>query len=333
MSQIKTIYDDLVISNNVPYNLKVGEEWVFEEFYDMHIPSVKYVRLNNSQIYYRFVLVNFLILDQYCSSQKVSIRDKIMTFPKFFFYKKKPINSAISLVTKFGTNYHHFVLEVIPLIILAKNHIKGDIPFIFPSSYLKFSFIREYLSLLDVKYLTYNSNEFLLIKELFVFKNFSIARFHPLVVKDISNYFLVENSISNSKKKIFISRAKSNRRKILNENDLYPILFDFGYEVVFLEELSVVSQIELFRNSYIVIGMHGAGLTNILYMNPGSIVGELRSFSDEVHIYNGFYSLSNICRLKYFYLINKGDSKKNKYSNSFVSIPEFISFLNEIESI
>lgn len=75
---------------------------------------------------------------------------------------------------------------------------------------------------------------------------------------------------------IYVSRAKARARKVANENQLWRLLKEKGFRRVFLEELSFAQQVTLFKRAEIVIGQHGAGLSNILFMPNGSKVLELQ---------------------------------------------------------
>ena len=82
-----------------------------------------------------------------------------------------------------------------------------------------------------------------------------------------------------NKEKIFISRNKANKRKILNENILHDILRKHNFKIVFSEDLEYKEQVDLFYNSKIIISAHGAGLTNILFSEKATVI-ELHPDSD-----------------------------------------------------
>jgi capsular polysaccharide biosynthesis protein len=62
---------------------------------------------------------------------------------------------------------------------------------------------------------------------------------------------------------------------VANEAALVDFLAEAGFVNVFLEELDVGEQIRLFRGAEIIVGAHGAGLTNILFCRPGTKLLEL----------------------------------------------------------
>ena len=70
---------------------------------------------------------------------------------------------------------------------------------------------------------------------------------------------------SGRKRRIYISRAKANTRRLLNEAELLPILTKYGFEVIRAEELTYQQQVQLFFEAEAVVAPHGAGLTNLLF--------------------------------------------------------------------
>lgn len=70
---------------------------------------------------------------------------------------------------------------------------------------------------------------------------------------------------TNPKRKIFISRARATKRKVLNEEKLLPVLKQYGFEIVRAEELTYQQQVQLFFDAEAVVAPHGAGLTNLLF--------------------------------------------------------------------
>ena len=72
--------------------------------------------------------------------------------------------------------------------------------------------------------------------------------------------------------RIYISRARSGRRRILNEEDLYAGLQRYGFVRYFLEDMSIDEQILLFYDAQFVVSPHGAGLVNLLFSDRTKVL-------------------------------------------------------------
>ena len=66
-------------------------------------------------------------------------------------------------------------------------------------------------------------------------------------------------------RRIFISRSSRRLRHIENMKEIIETCEKYDIEVVDTEDLSLDQQIKLFQESELVIGIHGAGLMNIIY--------------------------------------------------------------------
>jgi len=101
--------------------------------------------------------------------------------------------------------------------------------------------------------------------------------------------------------KIFISRqdkkgTKFESRGILKKSELENLFTGYGFQIVFMEELSFFDQIKLSSSSICIAGFHGAGLSNIIWAKPGTKIIEITNSRDTEH----FQHISKICEQKYF---------------------------------
>lgn len=75
--------------------------------------------------------------------------------------------------------------------------------------------------------------------------------------------------------RIYISRASASRRRIVNETDVEALLRKRGFKTVRLEELTFLEQIQTMARAEAVVSIHGAGLSNTMFMAPGGKILEL----------------------------------------------------------
>lgn len=80
-----------------------------------------------------------------------------------------------------------------------------------------------------------------------------------------------------SNRKIFIGRGGAKHRPLLHEKEISGNLLKRGFESVDCGELSLQDQAEVFGAAEVVVGAHGAALTNLVFCRPETLVVELFS--------------------------------------------------------
>lgn len=83
-------------------------------------------------------------------------------------------------------------------------------------------------------------------------------KFLPLIGKTSKTY-------ATKGKRIFISRADSRLRIMVNEDEVFKLFEACGFKKYLLTNLTFLEQIELFHDAEIVVGANGAGLYNMLF--------------------------------------------------------------------
>jgi hypothetical protein len=75
-------------------------------------------------------------------------------------------------------------------------------------------------------------------------------------------------------RRLYISRADSRSRRLLNEELIMDLVEGAGFECVALAGMSILDQIALFAEASHIIGPHGAGMANLVFCNPGTKICE-----------------------------------------------------------
>jgi hypothetical protein len=83
-----------------------------------------------------------------------------------------------------------------------------------------------------------------------------------------------KQSAGNRIRRIFVTRDKWNKtRQIQNFDALTALAVMRGYEIVAPETYSIADQASLFRDAEIVVGQDGSALHNIVFSEPGAVLG------------------------------------------------------------
>jgi len=93
----------------------------------------------------------------------------------------------------------------------------------------------------------------------------------PAGIATLRAAFAVDRPVG-PRRRLFVARDDTPRRRLENEAELFALLADFGFERVGPERLKLAEQAALFASAEVVVGVKGAALTNILFCQPGTKV-------------------------------------------------------------
>lgn len=96
--------------------------------------------------------------------------------------------------------------------------------------------------------------------------NWSIPRLRKVFLKD-QKYVQT--------RRLYVSRKCTDKRYFDNEEKVAAFLKGYGFERVYMEEYSVKEQAILFAEAEVIVGQHGAALTNFIFCAPNTKVLEL----------------------------------------------------------
>lgn len=167
-------------------------------------------------------------------------------------------------------NYSHFMLERFPVLFYFQSfsELKNfDYYLIDKASEKVFRELAEILDLKGKPILAERDGS-LHFEKLY----FTYSLDHPLNNGDsflIDKYnSLVKNIqiVPTDAKRIFITRARG-RRGLINEDEVNALMLKYNFTLVDFETMSLKEQISYINNANIIVGVHGAGLTNLIFAN------------------------------------------------------------------
>lgn len=161
--------------------------------------------------------------------------------------------------------------------------------------------------------------------------DFSDPGMNKYLLKDTAKWIVskIEVISSETYSKIYISRKKAQYRHVINEEELSTFLNKEGFKTLYFEDYKFSEQVNLIRNAEIVVGVCGAGLSNILFMREGTHVFNL--IHKDVHEFC-FYNIANCVDVNYSHIICDGNHKTNAaFSDMVVSIKDLKNALVHIK--
>jgi hypothetical protein len=245
--------------------------------------------------------------------------------------KKKKIDTGFLLFSDVDIqNYCHFILDVFSMTYFLKKINNKKIIILLPKFNLSryHNFFFKIIKNSGYKIYFIDQNESVLVKNFYVIEDF----YHPigLVNKFILNYlrFLVNSNTKIQKKILWITRTK---RRVLNEKQIVEKLkINYSVTIVDLEKISIAEQINLFNKHEVYIGPHGAGFTNIVFINSVYKRKLIEIFPEGLGTPT-YCMISSFQNIKHYSYVGKSiRTFQSNYSNILVNEKEFLDLAKKI---
>ena len=215
--------------------------------------------------------------------------------------------------------YYHQIIENLPPYLFLKS-LRPLAQTLIPAE--SSQLVREILDSLGFTYVTHQRQ--IIVNKLFMVSQGRDSGYpHPKDLQVLRSYFTGENKNEQTPEQIlYISRLKSTR-SFPGEARLIALLErDPRVKVVEAETLSFLDQRKVFSTAKVIIGIHGAGLTNQIWMRPGGSILEISDPNYSNAVYECLasslgHSYSNV------WVGNSGDLAEEK-------LKDILSFVNSI---
>jgi hypothetical protein len=189
---------------------------------------------------------------------------------------------VISLRHRWEWNYYHFFLDVLgKLDLVDRLGLDRDTPIVLGRYAREMGFVTQVLSagaLADRRWVVPDLDNRLVVRaERVVYcrtnRPFADRVTHLLDEMDVA---LPDPDADD---RIFLTRSAPATRRLINEDEILPVLQHFGFRTVETASMSVQDSIASFRNARHVVALHGAGVSNIIFRR-GEPLGLLELHSD-----------------------------------------------------
>lgn len=132
---------------------------------------------------------------------------------------------------------------------------------------------------------------------------------------------------------MFLSRRDSTLRVMHNEAELERVLKPLGFTTFVAGQAPVTEQIRAFSRARVIVGAHGAGLTNLIFAPPGAFVLEIAT-PGSAHMVD-FRCIAEVMGQRIVTLVadRPGDNARPDVIplkwNFFVDVPQVLAVLRE----
>ncbi|MEB0263193.1 MULTISPECIES: glycosyltransferase 61 family protein [unclassified Mucilaginibacter] len=177
-------------------------------------------------------------------------------------------------------NYYHWLCECIPRLWRVRAEL-DNLTVLLPEHYLGTDFITGSLKPFNIKDIfVIPPGKSLLVPQLKLPAIKPICdSYHQKELRAIAlfykEYAAKHVPDINLGDKVYLSRRKAGRKKVINEDDVESLLQEYGFRTVYNEDFSFLEQVAVYRNVNYLVSIHGSGLTNMLFMPEGSSILEI----------------------------------------------------------
>lgn len=230
----------------------------------------------------------------------------------------KEFECVVSLRDTGEENYFHFYNDVLAKLLLLEEHLKLDrkIPLIVSKKLWDKPFFHYFLNLPPLKDRNWivQDNFYIKAKTAYFCKPLThTKRYYDQILNWIP--WVPEGNSLN--RRIFLTRNPKRLRFIKNLTEIENLCNKYDFEIVDADELSLSEQVQLFAEARYVIGIHGAGLTNIIYRR-GITLAVLEIFPPPTLGYLPFQYILMSALYGYRYDAVIGEEDNIKYSGGFI---------------
>ncbi len=266
--------------------------------------------------------------------------DQNMVFKaKGFTTPRKYAGTVFSLLTMGAARqyYFHWMFDAIAKLDLLKaSGLFDSVDYFLVPNY-KYGFNREYLSHFDIpehKIINGLEEDHIQADNLIVTSEVRREEHLPKWACDFYyNNFVTGREVKNAGRRIYIARGDAARnRKLSNEAELIEVLKKQGFEILYLTRVAVKDQVKIFNDAAFIVAVHGGGLSNLVFCEPGTTVLEI--FPDQ-YVRHYFYEISVKRGLSYHYMLCESEKPcDNHFDGEIVGLTADIdAIMNKINSL
>ena len=294
----------------LPVNLNPDDQGLFSHELERVIPETRLLELRGVSVSSEGVLFQKgQMLPESFAYSHTRASWKRRSVVKFFLNnyllrrRRRFEKEGVWVTDDWGGGYFHWLADVLPRLITVSEQLK-DLFLLLPRRYQEMEFVQASLKTFSIGGIEYiEPDEVLLCWKLLVpTQTAPSGHYNEGLIREVRSLQVdcYANDVRDrADNRIYISRSQAPKRRISNEAEVIEVLRQFDFRIVRTEELSFPEQVRVASGSRYIVSNHGAGLTNILFMNPASSVFELRRTNDRIN--NCYFTLASALNLNYFY--------------------------------
>lgn len=328
--------NDTIVKVNLPRNLTATDCHLFEPFQSYRLNRLMVKKM-------QFVFMSYI---GYCMDEHGLIKECHHDYPEqyqdylndvgYYFHQASQDESNLIYLENENeylvihhpwANYYHWMTETIGKLWMVKDDLQNLI-LIIPEDLRRNPYVKgslEPFSFKEIFYVPVNKNLFI--------KNLCLPQLKPIcetydakMLNEQREFYVkyVRDTLKisvNAGYRVYVSRKLAPKRRIQNEHEVEAVLKKYDFTIVYCEQYSFAEQVSLFSQAAFLVSIHGAGLTNMVFMPKGSCILELhkRMTNSKDHHSLVYWRLASALEHDYYHQICEPvDPEADFFSADFV---------------
>ncbi|WP_037088585.1 glycosyltransferase family 61 protein [Neorhizobium vignae] len=309
---VSTVGEPAAVTRILPRNFEEKDAGLFEPNLRYDVPASRIWQLENITARANGWLYqgHSLLKDSFAGSRQISAMRRLKAVATRHRLPTKRISKGVWITDNWSSNYFHWLTDAIPRLHLAKEQ-DHDLHLILPFSFQFVPFVEQSLLPFDLRSTTFIPEDTTLTIEKLTLPAHTAAtgNYNERLIRCVAQrYRQAFGSGRKPDRRIYISRSKAPVRRVLNEDEIAPVLSRHGFEVIQGESLSFSEQVRLLSECAMLAGPHGAGFVNMLFMVPGGSILEIHPRDMKTN--NCYFTLASALSHPYHYMLADTVSKQ-----------------------
>jgi len=307
--EVSRLSPEQILRRTLPINLKPEDRCLFEHEFEQRIPATELLVMHNvfassDGILFKSarILPQSFAAASLLEAWKTRSRLKFLAHNYLLKSSRTISADALWIVDDWSGGYYHWLADTLPRLYSIGNRV-AEVTLLLPDRFQRLEFVTSSLKPFGVRNIEIiAANEKVFCPRLIVPMHTAPSGHHNEAIVRGIRALMVEtygNSQCETPARIYVSRRKAPKRRIINEEEVLKTVTEFGFDILDAEKFSFAQQVNALSCARYLVSNHGAGLTNMMFMAAGGNVLELRHQPDRR--YNCYFNLASALNLNYFY--------------------------------
>lgn len=195
----------------------------------------------------------------------------------------------VGFIHSIWTNgYYHWLTECLPRALVMRRKFPEAVPLLPEGNYRRFAAALACLGFERVEFFPGGQN--VLVPAPVVTECArAFATTDPALLREVRQRVsdcLGPSPMPAATRIVYVSRVKARGRRVINEAEVIEVMRGFGAEILCFEDFDFLEQARIMAQTKILVSIHGAGLTNMMFMPEGGKVVEILPRRNGIFDYN-----------------------------------------------